>query len=340
MFRRKTSRILTVLAVLALLICVCAGSVFAARELSEPAESSNVNDKDYIYDRWASPIKSHLLANSDGSFTRIEHTGSELVVEEYSSDYGFLSGRTIDMELPIFGGFYEGNSAYFLIFGQDNPTEDDSIEVVRVVKYDKNWNRQGAAGLYGANTVIPFDAGSVRCSEYNGYLYIRTAHEMYKSPDGKNHQANLMMNIRTSDMTMTDSYYQVMNNAFGYVSHSFNQFISTEGGKIVTVDHGDAHPRSIVLMRYFAPAGQSKFMSPTFVNNQYRYVESVDVLPIAGQSGANDTGVSVGGFEVASTSYLIAGNTVKQDLSYDPFSQRNVFVSATSIDNFTSAAAS
>lgn len=76
-----------------------------------------------------------------------------------------------------------------------------------MVKYDKNWKRLGAASLKGANTVIPFDAGSLRCDEYGGYLYIRTCHEMYTSDDGLNHQANMTLAVRQSDMTITDSFY-------------------------------------------------------------------------------------------------------------------------------------
>ena len=40
---------------------------------------------------------------------------------------------------------------------QSNAAESDSAEVIRVVKYDKDWNRLGAASLKGANTTIPFD---------------------------------------------------------------------------------------------------------------------------------------------------------------------------------------
>ena len=109
-----------------------------------------------------------------------------------------------------------------------------------MVKYSKDWQRLGQASLYGANTTVPFDAGSLRMDEYGGYLYIRTCHEMYTNSDGLNHQANLTMAVRQSDMSVTDSYYEVMNTDYGYVSHSFNQFILVdEQGRIVTLDHGD-----------------------------------------------------------------------------------------------------
>ena len=126
----------------------------------------------------------------------------------------------------------------------------ETLLVIRVVKYSKDWKRLGQTSLRGANTTIPFDAGSLRCAEYGDYLYIRTCHEMYASSrDGKNHQANLTLTVRQSDMRLTDTYYIVMNNSVGYVSHSFNQFVLIDQERnIVTLDHGDAYPRSIVLM--------------------------------------------------------------------------------------------
>ena len=156
---------------------------------SSPAVSSNVNKEDYI--AWSSPVTSYLYENSSGGLTRVEYTNSQVVVENYTSSFAFVDSRIIQPELPVWGGFFAGETYNFLIFGQNNPAESDSTEVIRVVKYDKNWKRLGAASLKGANTVIPFDAGSLRCDEYGGYLYIRTCHEMYTSDDGLNHQANL-----------------------------------------------------------------------------------------------------------------------------------------------------
>lgn len=138
----------------------------------------------------------------------MEYVNGQVVIEDYDSGFHYLSGRTISPELPILGGFYAGKQYNFLIFGQNNMIESNSAEVVRVVKYDKSWNRLDQASLYGANTVIPFDAGSLRCAEGNVYLYIRTCHEMYKShKDRKNHQSGLMLAVRESDITFSESVW-------------------------------------------------------------------------------------------------------------------------------------
>lgn len=44
-------------------------------------------------------------------------------------------------------GFYAGSDGYYLVEGQTNNKENDSAEVIRVIRYDTNWNRNGAAAI-------------------------------------------------------------------------------------------------------------------------------------------------------------------------------------------------
>ncbi|MDE7253340.1 MAG: InlB B-repeat-containing protein [Acetatifactor sp.] len=295
-----------------------------------PKSSDNRDGQNYVWNLWASTVKSYLTANQDGTLMRVEYTDKKVWAETYQADGSCIDQREIKMELPIFGGFYAGKDNYFLVFGQKNPSENDAAEVIRVVKYGKDWKRQGAASLYGANTTVPFDAGSLRMTEYGGMLYVRTCHSMYKSSDGLNHQANLTFCIKVDEMRITDQFSKVMNTNYGYVSHSFNQFIRVDGDKLVAIDHGDAYPRSVVLVQYLEEAGGETF---TKGNGSYGMGNCIHVnaLPIQGNIGDNDTGVSVGGFEVSSTAYLVAGNSVSQDdaASYDASGKRNIFVTCT-----------
>lgn len=272
-----------------------------------PAVSFNKDAQNYRWYNnynwnWADTVKSYLYENQIGGVTRVEYINGEIVVEDYDNSYYLRSTRTIPMELSIWGGFYAGKDYNFVIFGQENASQDNGKEVVRVVKYSKDWKRLGQASLRGANTTVPFDAGAVRCAEYGDYLYIRTCHEMYASSrDGKNHQANMTLAVRQSDMALTDSYHIVMNSSVGYVSHSFNQFVLVDQNKnIVTLDHGDAYPRSIVLMRYKgAKGGGDKFSGG---------VDNSTLLAFPGQTGDNYTGASVGGFAETANGYVTALN--------------------------------
>ena len=140
----------------ALVLSLVPGTAAAAG----PAQSRNIHKNDYT--TWSKPVTSYLYGHN-GGLTRVEYTGGQIVVEDYDSSFALQSSRTVPMELSLWGGFFAGEDYNFLIFGQSNPSESDSAEVIRVVKYDKDWNRLGQASLRGANTVIPFDAGSLRC---------------------------------------------------------------------------------------------------------------------------------------------------------------------------------
>lgn len=298
-------------------------------ELSAVTGAETNNSGGQNYSVWASTVKSYLVANEDGTMTRVEYTGSYITVEQYTADGRLSDRRWLEMELPLFGGFYAGTEYNFLVFGQTNHGEDDNTEVIRVVKYSKDWQRLGEAGLYGANTTVPFDAGSLRMTQCGDMLYVRTSHEMYKSEDNNNHQANLTFCVQISSMTITDQSSEVSYSGTGYVSHSFNQFIIVNDSELVTVDHGDANPRAVVLMKYASTAGGEKFTGSC---------SSVNVLNIMGETGANDTGVSVGGLEYSDTSYLVVGNSVAQDTTYHSGGVRNIFVSSTPVNDFTAGA--
>lgn len=330
-----------------------------------PTSSNNVNKQNYSgFKCWSRPITSYLYENKNGGFTRVEccrqSTATEesedgdiyvlflpsgfyengiddswndsspqkVIIEDYDSAFQIQSAKEIDMELPIWGGFFAGKDYNFLVFGQENPNKNDNQEVIRVVKYSKDWKREGSASLYGANTTIPFYAGSLRMTQYGNMLYIRTSHEMYNG-----HQANLTFSVRISDMTITDQFSEVMNINSGYVSHSFNQFITTDGSTLLAADHGDAFPRSISLMKYKKEAGNDTFTA----DYGYDFCDYVDVFPIQGSAGTNDTGVSAGSLVVSDSSYLVAGNSVPQDSTYHVFGTRNIFVTSTPKNQFDEA---
>ena len=289
---------------------------------------SNVNDQDYV--QWSDTVKSYLTVCDNGNYMRVQSGAIEgkLLVEYYSPDFEPLSTKLIDNELPIFGAFYDSGNNYYVLSGQENPKQNDSLEVFRITKYDKNWNKIKSCGLYGANTTVPFDAGSARMTHSGDHLLVRTCHEMYKSSDGNNHQSNVTIEVDMPSMTITDSYTGIMNVDYGYVSHSFNQFIKTDGNHIVALDHGDAHPRSAVLVKY-----NSDFTTGKFFPSYFDKVSNIDVVTYPEYTAGhyNYTGAAIGGFDVSSSSYIVAQSTV--DLDYINTSEtRNVYVSAVSKD--------
>lgn len=261
-------------------------------------KSSNASAHEYTNGlRWANRVQSYLIENSDGSLSRVEFTGPYVVVETYSAAAKLLSTKNLTVELGKFGGFYSGETHNYLVFGHDNYQESNSQEVIRVVKYTKSWQRVGAASIYGANTVEPFHSG-LRMAETGGKLFIHSSHVQYTTAmDGLRHQTNMTFVVDEATMTVLEQFCDVGARPYGYSSHSFNQFIETDGTYVYTVDHGDAYPRSVVVNRGSAAGGGYSS-------------KELDLLTIPGKIGENDTGVSVGGFALSKENCLVVGNAV------------------------------
>lgn len=296
--------------------------------------SSNIHDQNYMFSgavngHYANPVCSYLVEDSEGNINRIEAVDNSIVVETYHREnFSLIATSNIIQELPIFGGFYAGENYNYVVFGQNNPDEDDSQEVLRIVQYDKKWNRVASDSMYGGNTIIPFSGGSLRMCESGNMLYIRTCHEMYKTADGRNHQTNMTLSFNSKIGKITDKSTTVVSNlSTGYVSHSFNQFIKSDKTDIVAADHGDGYPRSFVLFKYAGKAGNE------FLGQTDGWVE---LLSFPGNNGENYTGASLGGLEVSSTNYLITYNSVEQELFYGCV--RNIYVAAVNKDNFLQSA--
>ena len=297
-------------------------------------EGTNVEMQNYrVLERWSEVIGSYLIKTSDNELMRVQANALDtgILVEYYDTSYNIL--RTVKVTegiLPLFGAFYSDGLSYYVLSGQENKTENDDTEVFRVSKYDLNWQLLGSDGLFGVNTTIPFDAGCARMYKSGKYLLIRTAHEMYDTDnDGINHQSNVTIQFDTDSMEITDSYTDVMNKSYGYISHSFNQFILTDGNNIVAVDHGDAgQTRSIVLTKYVTDFTTGKFV-PDYNNK----CTNIDLLkfPEAINYHYNDTGAAIGGFEMSTNNYIVAGHAIDENINgcsqiSDIYNTRNIFV--------------
>ena len=109
--------------------------------------------------------------NVDNGYMRVYYTGTSIGVEYYDYNFKITSKKTVAMELPIWGGFYAGSDGYYVAEGQNNIGENDGAEIIRVIRYDKDWRRKGAASitgnsqLFGGEVRYPFDYGCVEFTE-------------------------------------------------------------------------------------------------------------------------------------------------------------------------------
>lgn len=275
------------------------GKFTAADFGATSAISSNRGNNEYT--RWSKPVNSYLYVDGE-DLVRVENIGGQIIVERYNSNFEVTSSRRLESDIAdLWGGFFAGANDNFIITGKVNPSESNDAEIIKIRKYDKAWNLTDQAVITGSNTRVPFDAGSLRCAEADGVLYILTCHKMYRSNDGLNHQANMLIALREADMEVADINYQVSNTGTGYVSHSFNQFILIDSDRnIITLNHGDAFPRAVILMKYRHRADSSgKFNTGA---------DNVHLLEMNGYSGDNSTGSCVGGLAEGQNHYIAAFN--------------------------------
>lgn len=131
-------KILSSIIAFSMALTFLSGVSTTAQAASLPKQSNNIGEQDYTLH--GSSVNSYLVENYDGTIERIEYIeGYGLLVEDYGEKYQLIESRTIQIELPIFGGFFAGEDYFFILCGQENAGEKDNKEVIRVVKYSKDW---------------------------------------------------------------------------------------------------------------------------------------------------------------------------------------------------------
>ncbi|OON99896.1 MAG: hypothetical protein ATN35_10285 [Epulopiscium sp. Nele67-Bin004] len=251
--------------------------------------------------RWASAPQRYLFEENNTLFL-VDNDGSNIIIQGFDPDtLEQTLAQTLPLSLPLFGGFHETDDYYFVVTGQENMEELKNLEVIRIEKYDKNFKLQGTTSVMGGDVYVqtPFHSGSVSMASNGDTLILHTARRAFaSSSDGLNHQMQLTLEIDTKTMNYefrTTSTYMQPN----HVSHSFNQFVQYDGNQAVFLDHGDAYPRAVVITEYKSAS--------SFKDSQ------TEILDIPGTVGANQTGLTVGGFEVGKTNYVTAISLIDYD---------------------------
>lgn len=299
-------------------------------------KSQTMSSNDYSKEAWgegwhAHPSNNFLEENEDGTFLRISFFDDEGVfLETYDADFNFVSSRQLTKGIWTARGYFKGKDARYIVYKQNNYEQSDEKEVVRVVKYDDNWNILGRCSISAINTYEAFSSGSVRMLESDGILYIHAAHTMYSSgslTDDAHHQANMTLEIDEATMKKVADMTAVSNPKTGYVSHSWNQFIQADDNYIYRLDQGDFYPRAISLSK------QKKYYEGIDMNH---IEDRKDIFNICGK-GQIYTGVSIGGFKLIGNTLFTVGNSIDPNTTDSILNMvkcRNVFVNLTDKDTF------
>ena len=265
---------------------------------------------------------SDLISTSDG-YMRVFHKINSVGIEYYNNSLQITGRKEIAMELPLWGGFYAGSDGYYLIEGQKNTAEDDSAEVIRVIRYDTNWKRSGAASitsnpdLFGGQVRYPFDYGCVEVTENNGKLFIVTGHEGYVDPSvGQGHQGFLMIQVDPSSMSGKIVSCDLW--------HSFSQYIKSRDAYLYVLEQSEGS-RCTKLTRYNSSTLEEK---------------TIELFPYGGSRTsvwALPCYASVDGMAVSSDHILCIGTSIDQS-KYDQVTSEtphNLYLTVTPMSNFS-----
>ena len=206
---------------------------------------------------------SFMTSNSNG-YMRVYYNGKSVCVEYLNNSFKVTSRKTIAMELKIWGGFYEGKDAYYLVEGQENMNCKNGTEVIRIIKYSKSWTRLGAGKLYSkagwTNPEIrkPFEWGNVSMTEKDGILYLATGREgYYDAAVGQGHQGLYMlsMNEKTFAISRVDSdLYHSLAQKIAVDGNSLYLFEQSEGDRCTTLTKYNTKTNKrdgeIIMLRY------------------------------------------------------------------------------------------
>lgn len=313
----KKKLMLWVTAICLLFLVLCPGGRVKASADLLPKPSYNLN----IGLRSTSE-----LVDTGSGYMRVFYDGTKVCIEYYDNEFHILSSRSVAMELELWGGFYAGADAYYLAEGQDNPEENDGAEVIRVIKYDKNWNRLGAASIkgktdfFGGEVRYPFNVGCVEMAEHDGTLYLVTGHEGYVDPAyNQGHQGFLFIAVDTDSM-----HGEIVDCDLW---HSFAQYIKVAGEELYVLEKSEGS-RCTKVTRYDAQTLKSTM---------------IEVLPYGGSptsAWAIACYASVDDLAVSSDHVLCLGTSIDQS-QYDNVSEdtaHNIYLTVTPMADFSKEA--
>ena len=266
---------------------------------------------------------SELVPTSTG-FTRVYYD-KKIYVEKYDKNLKLKSKKKISMELPYWGGFYASSDGnYYIVEGKSNTAEKAGAEVIRVIKYNKNWKKVGTAkigddpSIWGGEVRYPFDYGCVEFAELNGKIYIVTGHEGYVDDMyGQGHQGMIMIELNPSNMIG-----KIVN---GDYWHSFAQYIASDGKNAYLLELSEGS-RCTTLSRF---DGNS-------------YTQSSSVLDYGGSrtsAWAIPCHATVDGIALSANNVLGIGTSIDQS-KYDSYGYNtpyNIYLTVTPKNNISKA---
>ena len=284
-----------------------AASKSSSSVLEDVAYNYNYQD----FEAWTKPVTSFLEV-TDSGYMYLRRIDTRTVVYYLDKNFSLTKRVVVPEELPVWGGFCTDGNYYYLCTGQDNPKEDNNLEVIRITKYDKDFKKLASCSVKNVNVYSPYAFSSMTAAFYGNHMVMQTGRTMYQSEDGNHHQKMLTVEVNTDTMVTENTGID-----YGWVSHSLYQNVKIDGEKVVSAEMGDAYPRGWLLLE-----------TPNTFNGKSSGKTTTTTLMEVPQydSRYQNLRASMGGFEISKDNYLIAGNSLKHDDKRNKRTTRNILV--------------
>lgn len=267
------------------------------------------------------------LTAVQGGYMRVEYDGKDIVVEYFDESFHMTRQGHLSMELDVWGGFYAGADAYYVAEGQYNKDCTDGTEVLRIIKYDFDWNRLGAGNILAQDgweyeIRYPFDYSCVSMDEVDGKLYLSTGREGYVDEAvGQGHQG--MMLIRMDEQTFDTEI------VYGDFWHSFSQYLGHSGTDLFICEQSEGG-RCTMLSRFDTNRTGTDYFNA--------FSERFSVLDYGGNrtsAWAIPCYASVDGLAISSDHVLCLGTSIDQS-QYDSVTSdtpHNIYLTVTPLSD-------
>lgn len=197
------------------------------------------------YVNWDGVTNVAQFKGPDGTFCFAADNDKSVIIYRTDANHHITQTLTVKKKHPIFGTVIcDSNWNYYIVTGENNDTDDTSVETVFISKYDSKGNHIATTGDNGRSSLAysndsfytkrPFEAGNCDAAIYGNILTVNYARLMYAG-----HQSNSVFSVNTANMSKVS-----MGDV--YESHSFAQRVVPTNAGFVYVSEGDCFDRAFV----------------------------------------------------------------------------------------------
>lgn len=271
----------------------------------------------------------NAVQNPDGTYCLcVVMSDGSLSVIELNKDYSVKSSIAVPLELSEFAAFCKGDDGtYYILFAQPLTVDNRNGTALKVVNIGTDGKKIRSLELSGMASGSWLGIAEIHCGNNamitnSKYLTGYIARDMFPvktnpitgkdefTASGRVHQSSYAFAIDLNTFSQVEADHV---SAIPYASHSFHQYILSDGSDFVYIDRGDALPARSYLI--------TKMSGGTL----WRKIAEENSFVFKGEYACNNTYGQFGGFMRCGNKYMLTGSYQNTSDSLEETSA-NIFV--------------